>query len=94
MQKQKNKQRGVTLIALVVSIIVLIILAGVSIAMLVGDNGIITMAQQAKEDTKQAQERESIQLAVLQASLESKIENGENSVGIPLYYRTIENGNR
>ena len=47
MQKQKNKETGITLIALVVTIIVLIILAGVSINMLVGENGIITKAQEA-----------------------------------------------
>lgn len=49
-----NRQRGVTLIALVITIIVLIILAGVSMAMLVGDNGIITQAQRAKENTELA----------------------------------------
>ena len=38
MQKQKNKQKGITLIALVVTIIVLIILAGISINMLMGEN--------------------------------------------------------
>ena len=91
MQKQKNKQKGITLISLVVTIIVLIILAGVSINMIVGDNGIITQAQKATEDTKQAQEKESIQLAILQASMEGEI---ENVVGIPLYDRTIENGTK
>ena len=50
-QKEKNNVRGITLIALVVTIIVLIILAGVSIAMVVGDNGIITQAQRASKET-------------------------------------------
>ena len=54
--KRKNERenvnaKGVTLIALVVTIIVLIILAGVSIAMVVGDNGIITQAQRASKET-------------------------------------------
>ena len=53
-----KKQSGITLIALVVTIIVLIILAGVSINMLVGENGIINMAQRAKEDTQQAANEE------------------------------------
>mgnify|MGYP005803152487 FL=1 len=53
-----KKQNGITLIALVVTIIVLIILAGVSINMLVGENGIINMAQRAKEDTQQAANEE------------------------------------
>ena len=64
MTKQKNKERGVTLIALVVTIIVLIILAGVSITMLVGENGIITQAQRAKEETEQAKVLEEINLYI------------------------------
>ncbi len=51
-------QNGVTLVALVVTIIVLIILAGVSIAMVVGDNGIIPNAQKAATDTKTQSETE------------------------------------
>ncbi len=41
-------QKGITLVALVVTIIVLIILAGVSISLLIGDNGLITKAKEAK----------------------------------------------
>ena len=72
MYKQKNKQRGITLIALVVSIIVLIILAGVSIAMLVGENGIITQAQRAAQETEQAQVEEKKQLAMLEAAMNAE----------------------
>ena len=61
------KDKGITLIALVVTIIVLLILAGVSIAMLTGENGILTQAQNAKKETEEAEEKEKIQLAVLDA---------------------------
>ena len=61
----KRKEKGITLIALVITIIVLLILAGVSIAMLTGDNGIITQAQNAKNRTEEAEEKEKIELAVL-----------------------------
>ena len=71
MKKQKNKQRGITLIALVVTIIVLIILAGVSINMLVGDNGIITQAQNAKEENEKAEIIESIQLEIADKQTEN-----------------------
>ena len=54
MRKNESKETGITLIALVVTIIVLIILAGVSIAMVVGDNGIITQAQRAERETANA----------------------------------------
>ena len=55
--KMKNN-RGITLIALVITIIVLLILAGVSIAMLTGENGILTQAQRAKNETENAQANE------------------------------------
>lgn len=48
-----KKQNGITLIALVITIIVLLILAGVSIAMISGDDGIATRAQEAKEETEE-----------------------------------------
>ena len=68
MEKLKSK-KGITLIALVITIIVLIILAGVSIAMLTGNKGILTQAQKAKEETENATEEEKIQLAVIGSSV-------------------------
>lgn len=58
-----KKDKGITLIALIVMIIVLLILAGVSIVMLTSDNGIIKQAIQAKERTEISSEREAIGLA-------------------------------
>ena len=63
--KENKRCKGITLIALVVTIVVLLILAGVSISMLTGNNGIITQAQNAKKETEEAEEKEKIQLAVL-----------------------------
>ena len=71
MQKQKNKQKGITLIALVVTIIILIILAGVSINMLVGENGIITQAQTAKEENGRTEIIEKIQLEIADKQTEN-----------------------
>ncbi len=68
----KNNAKGITLIALVVTIIVLIILAGVSIAMVVGDNGIITQAQDAKEETEKADVKEKTQMDILEKQLEKE----------------------
>ena len=89
--KKIINNKGITLIALVITIIVLLILAGVSIAMLTGDNGILTQANNAKENTIIGQEKEAISLAysgckmddveasVLSDDLEdSLVENGEN----------------
>ena len=44
----KARNKGITLIALVVTIVVLLILAGTAIAMITGDSGIMTNAQKAK----------------------------------------------
>ena len=50
--------KGITLIALVVTIIVLLILAGISIMMLIGENSILQRASEAKEQTEAAQKEE------------------------------------
>ena len=59
-----RNQKGITLIALVITIIVLLILAGVSIAMLTGDNGILTRTTEAKTDTAKAEVADKINLAI------------------------------
>ncbi len=59
-----KNNKGITLIALVITIIVLLILAGVSIAMLTGQNGILTQANTAGTNTRDAEIREAIALAV------------------------------
>ena len=59
-----KNNKGITLIALVITIIVLLILAGVSIAMLTGDNGILTQAGNAQKATREAEIKEAISLAV------------------------------
>ena len=63
---------GITLITLVITIIVLLILAGVSIAMLTGQNEILTQAQNAKTATEQASAKEKIELAVTGAIGQTK----------------------
>lgn len=67
--KSKNKQKGITLIALVITIIVLLILAGVAISMLSGENGILRQAVKAKQETESATKIENIKLAVTSAMM-------------------------
>ncbi len=71
--QRKWKEKGVTLIALVITIIVLIILAGVAINALVGENGIITQAQRAKEDTDKSQKEELGGLASLEQQIDEAL---------------------
>ena len=71
--KEKTKlkgQNGITLIALVITIIVLLILAAVSIATLTGENGILTRANDARTETEIADEKEKVELSATGALAE------------------------
>ena len=59
-----SKERGITLIALVVTIVVLLILAGVSLNLILGNNGIITKAKESRTETRMAQIDEQVKLAI------------------------------
>ena len=67
MNTKKKNARGITLIALVITIIVLLILAGVTINALSGENGIITKSKEAKIKTEKSKTIEKINLAMLTA---------------------------
>ena len=58
----KTRNKGITLIALVVTIVVLLILAGVSISMLTGDDGIITKSKEARISTELSGYKEELEL--------------------------------
>ena len=69
--KNKTKEEGITLVSLVITIIILIILAGISINVLTGENGIITKAKEAKQNIILAGEAEALQLNQLYYELET-----------------------
>ena len=69
----KIKQtKGITLIALVITIIVLLILAGVAISMLTGENGILKQATSAKDTTDKSEFEEQVKLAVMASKVNDK----------------------
>lgn len=68
----KKQNKGITLVSLVVTIIILIILAGVSINAILGENGIITIAKQAKENMQKVQTDEQGQLNELYMQIEEE----------------------
>ncbi len=77
--KQRNKKnKGITLIALVITIIVLIILAGISINLVLGENGLFTKAQKAAKDMDIASLKEQIGTELLSM----QIENEENNFAV------------
>ena len=67
-----NNENAITLIALVITIIVLLILAGVAISMLSGENGILKQAASAKTETERVSAEEEIKLAYLAALTEGE----------------------
>ena len=77
MNKLKSK-KGITLVALVVTIVVLLILAGVSINAVLGDNGIIKKANQAASVTKEAEVKEAINRTILEFYLTNDYETLED----------------
>ena len=69
MLKEKKNERGITLLALIITVIILLILAGIAIASLTGDNGLFKRAQQARQETEEAQDMEKIRLAIAEAQI-------------------------
>ena len=69
--KRTKEKRGITLIALIITIIVLLILAGVSISLTVGDNGVLKNAMVASEKTEIESEREMIQTEYVSKMMEN-----------------------
>ncbi len=83
----KSNVKGITLIALVITIVILLILAGVTIATLTGENGILTKVNEAKKNTEQS---EKIEMANLYVSA-INIELSKNNNFLPQGVTEIEN---
>ena len=80
--KREKKEAGITLIALVITVIVLLILAGVTIAALSGDNGILRKATEAKEQTNQKNDEETEKIGGYESTIDQYVDgNGGGSGG-------------
>ena len=91
-----KNQKGITLIALVITIIVLLILAGVSIAMLTGQNGILTRAQGTGEATIVGEVEETIKLAVSEIT-SNKLDpatNTQDTIDVATVAALMESNNK
>ena len=72
-QNEKNKnKKGITLISLIVTIIVLLLLTGIPIVMMVGENGIIQKSYEAKHSVEQAEEQKDLDLRLSEYVLEKE----------------------
>lgn len=75
---KNTNEKGVTLIALVITIIVLLLIAGISIAMLSGENGILNKASQSAEKTKRESAKERLKIELIAIKTE-KLSNGQEA---------------
>ena len=69
---KETQAKGITLIALVITIVIILILAGITITTVLGDNGVIELAEQAKKETIVTTVKEAIDIAKLSKSLEKE----------------------
>ncbi len=76
--KFRNK-KGITLIALVITVIILLILAGISISMLTSENSIIKQAGKAKEETETSSFKENVDLILSQVQIENYVSNNDDN---------------
>ena len=81
MKKQKNKNKGITLIALIITIVVLLILAGITIMYVMRDNGVFSKAKDAKEKMEVAKAREKLEMLFNSLQIE-KYEQGLTEVDL------------
>mgnify|MGYP000221781842 FL=1 len=66
------KEKGITIVALVIMIIILLIISGLTIEVLIGKDGIISKTAETKQATEISSEKEKIQLAVIQTAHDNK----------------------
>ena len=91
--KTLKKEKGITLIALAVTIIVMLILAGVTIATLTSENGIINQSSKVKETNKVAKTEEEAKLEYSNLILEKQMEgHGEETELSDVIEKLEENG--
>ena len=83
MNKKLTNRKGITLIALVVTIVVLLILAGVSISLILDNNGIIQKSKDVKREYGQARENEQADLNNISTWIEKETENNEPEIVEP-----------
>jgi len=90
----KNSEKAITLVALVVTIIVLIILAGISISLVLGNNGIIIKTAESKEETRGGAVQEQRDLWILEKNMDNHTETQVSKSLTELLVELGPNGQR
>lgn len=85
-----KNQKGITLVALVITIVVLLILAGVTISMVLGPNGVLTNSQKAKDNSAKGTANDALSTALSSVSTDYYTKDGA-STGTMLEYLQSDN---
>ena len=78
--KNKFENAGITLIALVVTVVVLLILAGISLNLVIGQNGIINRAKEARDRTIAAQQKEDLELSYIETIISASTNKSQEEL--------------
>lgn len=87
-----KNQKGITLVALVITIVVLLILAGVTISMVLGPNGVLTNSQKAKDNSAQGTANDALATALSSLSTDYYAGDGANQSSLSAMLDTVEEG--
>ena len=91
--EKNKKEEGITLVALVITVIIMLILAGVAISVIISDGGIIERIKSSKEIYDIANEKEVIYTESLLVKIDAELSKDAQYLGKKLYDKTIANGN-
>ena len=87
---KKDRSSGITLVALVVTVVVLLILAGVALNLVLGNNGILNKAKDARQEYKQASENEQKELSKGEDEIDKALGQYDPAKKLPLPGKTID----
>ena len=89
-REERRTERGITLLALIITVVIMIILAAVTINVTLGEGGLVQQAQHAAEKTQDAAKTEQEQLDELQKELANILAENEGPAPIPLYNTNVK----
>lgn len=89
--KRIRKEKGITLVALVIMIIILIILAGITVRLAIGNNGVVETSKEAKKESIEADERTQIEIAIKDAKTGDYMDGSDGTIKIESLQKSLDN---
>ncbi|MCI8964884.1 MAG: type II secretion system protein [Clostridia bacterium] len=86
-----RKEKGITLIALVIMVIILAILAGVTMRLAIGNNGVVETSKEAKKEAVEADERTQIETAIKDAKTGSYMDGNDDTLSVEALKKSLDN---